>query len=212
MATHVVTPTTLTLSERRLPRSSAALRARRRPEARRWSWVQMLRSLRLLPQPAVCCDSCKCSMNEFQQMGTERLCIRCVADRQLTLASPALAGALAVLRTLWREAEIERAEQVERPFHDARRSDAIREVGELVMWWLTPRGLRPPGMMALGESTALEAMAAFDRVWALRCSQSRLGDVYQCWATRRAKALRYAEQGDLDRRYAALIEAETARS
>jgi predicted outer membrane lipoprotein len=211
MATHALTPTQLKLGEHRLPCSTLALRARRRSQTRRRSWMDALRSWWPERPRQVPCDLCKRSMFEFQQVGTERLCIRCVADGQAALATPALAGAMAVLRALWLESEIERQAQRERPFVDSRRSDAVRETAEVVLWWLTPRDLRPPGTKAVGENTALEALATFDRVWALRCSTRKLADIYACWVTHQAKALRRAELSVLDRRYRALIGAEMAR-
>jgi hypothetical protein len=151
-------------------------------------------------------------MLDYQQVGPEKLCIRCVSDAQVALATPTLAGAIAVLRTLWVEAEIERQTQCERPFPDRRRLDAIRETGEIVLWWLTPKSLRPPNMATVGESTILDVLREFDRIWKLRCSSRSLADVYAWWVGRHAKVLRYRELTAIDRRYAALIASEPARS
>lgn len=206
MATAVNT-VALTTSEHRLPLTAAAKRLRRRADTdpwaarlRRWLWP-----VRVHTQP---CDRCHRSMLEYQQVGAERLCIRCVSDSQVALASPALAGAIAVLRALWLEEELERLAQRARPFEDRRRLSAIRETGELLMWWLTPRALRPPDVQDLGETGIREAIADFDHKWSLRCSQRTLSGIYAWWVRRHAQMLSYTELTAIDRRYAALIASE----
>lgn len=198
----------LTLSDHRLPHSAVAARARQRAKTRR-SWREKLRSLWPESVRPVLCDRCNRSMIEFERVNDERLCIRCTADNQLARAAPALAGAVAVLRTLWMEADIERQAHRERPFDDPRRANAIRETAEVVLWWLTPCDVRPPGTIAVGETAARQAIAAFDRVWALRCSTRTLAEIYGGWAASQAKALRAAAHVAIDRQYAALIAAET---
>jgi hypothetical protein len=147
-------------------------------------------------------------MLDYQQVCGERLCIRCVSDSQMAFATPALAGAIAVLRALWMEEEFARLEQRAKPFEDRRHLAAIRETGELVMWWLTPRALRPPDVQDIGETAVLEVIADYDRIWPLRCSPRTLAGIYTCWVRRHAKMLSYTELTAIDRRYAALIAAE----
>lgn len=201
----------LTLSEHWLPRSTAALRARRLSPKPQHVWATALRRMWPVRLRAAPCDRCRRSAFEFQQVGSEHLCIRCVADSQVVAASPAHAGAMAVLRVLLVEAEMEREEQRARPFDDRRHGDALRETAEVVMWWLTPRAHRPPDMVAVGESTVRAMLAAFDRVWALRCSTRKLEQIYVCWASRHAKALRVAELTAVDRSYQRWIAAEGER-
>ena len=168
------------------------------------AWMRGLRGLWPARARTENCDRCRRSMLEYQQLESERLCIRCVADNQ----TPALAGAMAVLRALWREAELDRQSQRGRPFEDTRRSDAIGEVAEILLWWFTPRSLRPPGTMAVGETTAMEVLAAYDRVWALRGSKRTLRQIYTGWATSHANALRRAQLEAVDRSYAKWVATE----
>jgi hypothetical protein len=127
----------------------------------------------------------------------------------VALAAPELAGAIAVLRTLWVEAEIEQRAQRDRPFPDRRRLDAIRETGELVLWWLTPRALRPPDMEAVGKGALHDVFVAFDRMWNLRSSPRSLAGVFSWWVSHHAKLSRCRELAIIDRRYAALIASES---
>jgi hypothetical protein len=197
----------LTLSDHRLPHSAVAMRAQhlkgRRP------WLSKLRALWPVRVRPLLCDRCSRSMLEFEQLSEERLCIRCTADNQLARSAPALAGAVAVLRTLWMEADIERQAHRERPFDDSRRANAIRETAEAVLWWLTPCDVRPPGVGGVGETIALQAISTFDRTWALRCSTRTLAEIYRGWAASHAKVLRAAAHVAVDRQYAALIADET---
>lgn len=186
-------------SEQCQPGSADLLRAR--PKARRKPRWQFLRAWWPARAAPMTCGRCKASMLDFRAVGTELLCIHCVADAQLARAQPALAGALAVLRVLWLEAEVERQEQRDRPFDDPRRSTALREVGEILLWWLTPCDLRSRDTRAVGESAVLEVLAAFDRVWALRCSKRRLGEIYIYSRNAHAQHLRAAALEFVDRQY-----------
>ena len=188
-----------------LPRTAAVLR-RTRPRATPISWW---RSWLRLRSPALECDHCARSMTDFYALGAERICIRCVAEMRAPLATPELAGAAAVLRTLFAEAELEWQVQSSRPFVDKRRSDAILATAEIVLWWLTPPNLRRPDTVAIGECTALEVVAHFDRTWTLRsATKLSLGQVFTTWRDRQVKVQRHAELDDVDKRYATLIASE----
>lgn len=197
--------TALTLSQ--LPRTSAALqRGRRRPTTSWWRVLWPRLAARLA------CDRCSQPMVDFIPVDAERVCIHCVASARLPLAQPELAGAAAVLRTLLIEADLEWRAQRDRPFVDERRLEAILAAAEVVLWWITPPNLRRPDAVALNERTTLQALAAFDRLWSLRSTRHRsLGDIFMAWRGSQAKAQRYAELAEVDRRYAAWIEASAAR-
>jgi hypothetical protein len=198
----------LTLGSR-LPRAAAALqRIHARSAATShpwWSWFRRHPRAQALP-----CDRCTTPMLESMPVGTERVCIRCVAETRLPLAAPDLAGASAVLRTLFTEAELEWGAQWARPFVDRRRLEAILETADVVLWWITPANMRSPDTAAIGERTALEIIAAFDRTWRLRSTLMgrSLMDVFAWWRQSQAKALRVAELAAVDRRYATWIATE----
>ena len=197
--------TALTLSH--LPRTSAALKRPLRRTSVPW-WRAFWRRART---PLVC-DRCARAMTDFMPVAGERVCIRCVASARLPLAQPELAGAAAVLRTLLLEADLEWRAQRDRPFVDERRLEAILAAADVVLWWITPSNLRRPDATALDERTTLQALAAFDRVWALRSARHRcLCNIFAAWRGSQAKAQRYAELAEVDRRYAAWIEASSAR-
>lgn len=191
-----------------LPRTAIALqRIRPRPKSLPWwrTWFRT-RPVELM------CDHCGRAMIDFMPLRAERICIRCVAEMRTPLATPEIAGAAAVLRTLFLEAELEWQAQSVRPFRDdKRRIDAILATAELVLWWLTPPNLRRPDTTALGEHSVLEVVANFDRTWKLRSTTQRsLMGVFAAWRDRQLKAQRHAELAAVDKRYAALIAAERA--
>ena len=195
--------------DRRMSRASMALQRARGQRRTKRSGFRVW--TRLWAQPLVC-DRCGGDMLEFLPVGDERVCIRCVGAARMPIADPELAGAAAVLRVLFQEAELEWRAQWGAPFLDRRRIDATMAAAEVVLRWITPPNQRTPDMAALGEHDAMNVIASFDRVWALRSSSVRtLMGIFKCWRERQAKAQRYFELEAVDRRYAALIAAESAQ-
>ena len=204
----MTSPQTLVL-DRRMSRASMALQRAREQRRKKQSGFRMW--TRLWAKPLVC-DRCGGDMLEFLPVGAERVCVRCVAVARMPLAEPELAGAAAVLRVLFQEAELEWRAQWGAPFLDRRRIDATMAAAEVVLRWITPPNQRTPDMAALGERDAMNVIAGFDRMWALRSSSVRtLMGIFKCWRERQAKAQRYFELEAVDRRYAALIAAESAQ-
>lgn len=192
--------------EGHLPRATEALQRARRRRKVTPPWI---RAWKRLWGDILVCERCERDARDLLTIGNERVCIRCVASARLPLAEPELAGATAVLRTLFKEAELEWRAQWGAPFLDRRRLDATLATAEVVLRWITPPTQRTHDMAALDARSALKVIAGFDRFWALRSTAARnLEGIYTCWRDRQALALRYFELEAVDRRYARIISAE----
>lgn len=156
------------------------------------------------------CDRCQRAMLDYRERDRERVCILCVAEeRACQVAPPAppeLAGCAAVLRALLLELDAAAAHPATAP--ERRRVSETVDLALNIAWWMTPPNLRIPSQHNIDELVLLQQLAAFENRWALATGTRSLWATYQCWRGMQLKAAQYAELADVDRRYAALRQAE----